>query len=122
MFVRCAAVAGAGAQTSLLLNLVYSEIKGFSCPSYDIPWLVRSATVSKEVVRSQLGLSAFPPVLQSRLADRPTNRATHAGQTQRYCLYSFGGHTFPLDKVQEWQVGCSAIDLGRTRTLLTPHE
>lgn len=64
------------------MNLVYSEIKGFNCPSYEIPWLVRSASLSRETVRTRLGLS----------------------QTQRYCLYSFGGHAFPLDKVQEWQV------------------
>jgi hypothetical protein len=48
-------------QTSLLLNLVYSEIKGFNCPSYEIPWLVRSASLSRETVRTRLGLSKCPP-------------------------------------------------------------
>jgi hypothetical protein len=49
-------------QTSLLLNLAYSEIKGFSCPSYEIPWLVRSASLNRETVRTRLGLSKCPTI------------------------------------------------------------
>lgn len=113
-------------QTSMFLELPYSDAV-FNSPTKKVNWVGRRAKLSKDEVWKRLNVQPTQQLHQRRPptdnnnSSQGMNHSNSNGTVIRYCLYSFGGHEFPLAPAWEWVIpeGWVLVLVDRTNTAPT---
>jgi hypothetical protein len=96
------------AKTNLYLELPYSNVSAAlrNCETKPIEWVVRSAKCPKQQVINTLQLAVQDQTNNNNNnnTNNNNNNTTTGDKNIYYCLYSFGGHEFPLEKLSPWDV------------------